>query len=72
MPLDRFVLLIVIVLAAGGLTVTAAAWVSASAQLPWLGLAMLLPAGMVAYVLVRVISDRLRNRDDDHYDRIDR
>jgi membrane protein implicated in regulation of membrane protease activity len=72
MPLDRFVLLIVIVLAAAGLTVAAAAWLSASAQLPWLGPAMLLPAGLLAYVLVRVISDRLRNRDDDHYDRIDR
>jgi len=72
MPLDRFVLMVVLVLAAAGLTVAAAAWLSASAQLPWLGLALLLPAGLAAYVVVRVISDRLRNREDDHYDRIDR
>jgi len=72
MPLDRFVLMLVIVLAAAGVTVLAAVWLSATATLPWLGFALLLPVGLVAYLVVRVISDRLRNRDDDHYDRIDR
>lgn len=72
MPLDRFVLMLVIVLGAAGVTVLAAVWMSATAMLPWLGISLLLPVGLVAYLLVRVISERLRNRDDDHYDRIDR
>ena len=71
MPLDKFVLILVIVLAAAGLTVWVATFVAAAYQLPVVWTA-LLPAGLVAYVVWRVISERLRNRDDDKYDRIEK
>jgi membrane protein implicated in regulation of membrane protease activity len=71
MPLDKFVLILVIVIAAAGLTVWVGTMVVASFQLPggWL---VLIPAALVAYVVWRVIAERLRNRDDDHYDRIEK
>ena len=72
MPIDRFVLIVVIVLAAAGVTVAVAAWVQAAFTLPGIALAVAAPALLVAYVVVRIIAERLKNRDDDHYDRIDR
>lgn len=71
MPLDKFVLILVIVIAAAGLTVWVGTMVVASFQLTggWL---VFIPAALVAYVVWRVIAERLRNRDDDHYDRIEK
>ncbi|MEQ8444069.1 MAG: hypothetical protein RIM72_08385 [Alphaproteobacteria bacterium] len=38
----------------------------------WLAIIILIPVCVVAYILGRVISQRLGNKEDDHYDRIDR
>lgn len=67
MPLDRFILILIIVLVAAGATVWLGAIVAASFAIPY-GAVALLPAALVAYVVWRVVADRLRNREDDHYD----
>ncbi|TFL17800.1 hypothetical protein [Jannaschia formosa] len=69
MPLDRFVLLIVIVLAAALATVWLGALVASATAMP-LGWLMLIPAALAAFVGWRVIADRLGNAEDDHYDRM--
>lgn len=71
MPLDRFVLILVIVIAAAGATVWIGTLIAASAQVPagWLSI---IPVALIGYVLWRVISDRLRNSEDDRYDRIEK
>ncbi len=72
MPLDRFVLLLVIVIAAAGVTIWVAGLVLASLQLPAAGWALFVPAFLLGYVAWRVIAERLRNREDDYYDRIEK
>ncbi|MBV7379192.1 hypothetical protein [Maritimibacter dapengensis] len=71
MPLDKFVLILVAVIAAAGLTVWIGTLVAASLQMPagWL---VLIPAALIAYVVWRVIADRIGNSEDDHYDRIEK
>lgn len=71
MPLDRFVLILVIVIAAAGATVWIGTLIAASVQVPagWLSV---IPVALIGYVLWRVISDRLHNSDDDRYDRIEK
>lgn len=71
MPLDRFVLILVIVIAAAGATVWIGTLIAASVQVPagWLSV---IPVALIGYVLWRVISDRLSNSDDDRYDRIEK
>ncbi len=71
MPLDKFVLLLVLVVAAAAVTVWVGSLVLAAIQVPWAGAAFI-PAALVAYVVWRVVADRLRNREDDHYDQIDK
>ncbi|GIT92475.1 hypothetical protein JANAI62_29330 [Jannaschia pagri] len=70
MPLDRFVLIIVAVIAAAGATIWLAALVSASFAVPfaWIALA---PAALAAWIGWRVIADRVRSQEDDHYDRME-
>ncbi len=70
MPLDKFVLIIVCVLIAAGLTVWLGAFVLAAVNVPFAGFA-LLPVALVAYVVWRVISERLGNAEEDHYDGMD-
>lgn len=72
MPLDKLVLIIVIVCAA----MLAALWLGSLAfavlQIGgglWLAL---IPAALVGYIVWRVIADRLGNAEDDHYDRIEK
>ncbi len=71
MPLDKFVLILVLVIAAAGVTVWVSALVLASFQIPggWLAF---IPAALVGYVVWRVVADRLGNTEDDHYDRIEK
>ena len=71
MPLDKFVLLIVIVFAAAGITVWVSALIMASLEFPggWLAF---IPAALVGYVVWRVIAERLGNAEDDHYDHIEK
>ncbi|TDL84096.1 hypothetical protein E2L08_01080 [Palleronia sediminis] len=71
MPLDRFVLILVCVVIAAGLTVWVGAILAASVAMP-LTLAALLPLSLVLYVVWRVIAQRLSNREDDRYDRTPR
>lgn len=71
MPLDKFVLILVIVVAAAGLTVWLAAMAFAAFEVPGAGLAFI-PALLVGYVVWRVIAERMRNAEDDHYDRIEK
>jgi membrane protein implicated in regulation of membrane protease activity len=72
MPLDRFVLMIVIVIAAAGATIWLGTLLAASMQISGAGWIVMVPVTLVAYVVWRVISDRLRNSEDDHYDRIEK
>ncbi|WP_272006335.1 hypothetical protein [Roseovarius sp. ZX-A-9] len=70
MPLDKFVLILVCVIAAASATVWIAVLLTAAIEIPfgWLGL---IPAALVAYVVFRVISERVGNAEEDHYDKMD-
>lgn len=70
MPMEKLLLILVIVIAAAGATVFLGAWLSASGALPALGLATAVPIALMAYVLVRVIRDRLRDAAHDPYDKV--
>ncbi|ABV92814.1 hypothetical protein Dshi_1072 [Dinoroseobacter shibae DFL 12 = DSM 16493] len=72
MPLDRFVLMLVIVVVAAGVTVFVASTVLGAMLSPGLGLAVMIPLGLIAFVVWRVISDRIGNREDDHYDHLEK
>jgi len=72
MPLDKFVLLLVIVLAAAGITVLVASTALGTMISPGLGLASIIPLGLIAFVVWRVIADRIRSREDDHYDHFEK
>jgi len=73
MPLDRLVLILVAVIAAAGLTIWIAGMLLAAFSLnPVLSIAVLLPIALVLYIVLWVINDRLSNREDDHYDRIEK
>lgn len=71
MPLDRLVLIIVVVIAAAGLTVWLAGFVLAATQIPFAWLA-LLPVALAVWIGWRVIADRVTSEEDDHYDRTPR
>jgi len=70
MPLDKFVLILVCVVAAAAATVWIGLLIAAAAEfrLGWLGL---IPAALVGYVVFRVIAERVGNAEEDHYDRMD-
>ncbi|WP_299967115.1 hypothetical protein [uncultured Roseobacter sp.] len=70
MPLEKLVLILVCVLVAAGVTLWLAAILLATLQVPFAGLAFI-PAGLVGYIAYRVIAERLRSAEDDHYDRIE-
>ena len=71
MPLDRFVLMLVIVVAAAAATVWVGTLIAASLSLPF-GWLAIVPAALVAYVLWRVIADRVGNEEEDRYDGVER
>jgi hypothetical protein len=73
MPLDRLVLILVIVLAAAGGTIWVAMLLFSTSQIsPLAGVLTALPVALGLYVVWRVISERLSNREDDHYDQIEK
>ena len=72
MPLDRFVLVVVSVIAAAALTVWAVATFTAVLAFPGWSMMALIPVALVAYVLVRVIAERVREAPHDRYDRVER
>ncbi len=70
MPLDKLVLIIVCVLGAAAATVWVGTLITASFSLPF-GWLTLIPAALVGYVVFRVISERVGNAEDDHYDKME-
>lgn len=73
MPLERFVLLLIVVIAAAGATIWIG-WlllVSFGVSL-WAGVAFAVPTALIAYIIARVIGERLSNKEDDHYDGIEK
>jgi hypothetical protein len=64
MPLDRFVLILVVALAAAAATVLVAALGLSAIETPGRGLGVAALLALVAYVLVRVISGRMRSADE--------
>lgn len=70
MPLDKFVLIVVCVIAAACATLWLSSLILVAAEIPygWLGL---IPAAPVAYVVWRVIAERVGNAEDTHYDEMD-
>ena len=71
MPLDRLVLIAVAMLAvAGAIAVLAATLLGALAFWPT-GVLMLVPIAFVAYVIWRVVAERVGNPSDRRYDRIE-
>ncbi|SEM67626.1 hypothetical protein [Palleronia pelagia] len=71
MPLDKFVLILVIVVFAAGLTIWLGSMIVAGLHAP-LALTLLIPAALVLYVVWRVIAQRLSSHEDDHYDQTPR
>lgn len=67
MKLETLVLILVCVIAGMGATFWLTALLLAAFQVPYAALA-LLPAGLVGYVLYRVIAERVGNAEEDHYD----
>lgn len=72
MPLDRLVLILVCVAAAAAATIWLGVFLSAAVTLPFPAIFLLLPVGLVVWLCWRVIAERLNNREDDHYDQIDK
>jgi len=72
MPLDKFVLILVCVIAAAGVTIWIGALVAAAWKAPLVVPFALIPAGLIVFIGWRVIADRLRNSEDDHYDGIEK
>ncbi len=70
MPLDRLVLIFVVVFVAFGATIWLVATAMAAFAVPFGGLAFV-PAIAVGYIAWRVVVERLRNAEDDHYDRME-
>ncbi|WP_226780634.1 hypothetical protein [Oceaniglobus trochenteri] len=72
MPLDRLVLILICVAVAAGVTVWLGVFLAAMVTLPFPAMLLLVPVALVAWVLWRVIAERLNNREDDHYDQIEK
>ncbi|PWE34434.1 hypothetical protein DDZ14_00680 [Maritimibacter sp. 55A14] len=72
MPVDRLVLILVCVFATAGVTLFLGTLLSGLVRSPALSWLVVIPVALIAYLIFRVISDRLSKRDDDHYDRIEK
>ena len=70
MPLDKFVLIIACVVIAAGATIWLGVALTTAVNIPF-GWLVLIPAALVGYVVFRVISERVGNAEDDHYDKMD-
>lgn len=70
MKLETFVLVLVCVIAGMGATFWVSALLLAAFHVPFAAIA-LLPAGLVGYVLYRVIAERVGSAEEDHYDGMD-
>ncbi len=71
MKLEKLVLIIVVVLGAMILSGWIATLILTALAVPAAWLAVL-PAALVGYIAWRVVEDRLKSSEDDHYDRIEK
>lgn len=71
MPLDKFILILVVVIGAAGATIWLGTWIAASMAMP-LGWMAVLPIALIVYVVWRVVAERIGNAEDDYYDRIEK
>ncbi|SLN46407.1 hypothetical protein AQS8620_01918 [Aquimixticola soesokkakensis] len=69
MPLDRFVLILIVVIVAAGASIWVASLITVTLTTPF-ALLVMIPTGLVAYVVLRVIEERVTSKEDSHYDRI--
>ncbi len=72
MPLEKLVLILVVVAAAAGATI----WIGAALMTgfsinPMVGIGVLSILTLAAYLVFRVVSERLNSPDDDHYDNME-
>ena len=72
MPLDKFILILVAVIAAAGASVWIAMTLFATFAAPPVGWLALIPISLAAYVAWRVIADRVTSAEDDRYDRVEK
>ena len=72
MPLERLVLILVVVIGGAMLTVWIGALLVASFNVPYAMPILALPALLVGYIIWRVIADRVQNDEDTHYDNIEK
>lgn len=70
MPLDKFVLIVFCCLVGTAATFWLTTLIFAAVAVPY-GWLALIPAGLVGYIIYKVIQERLRNADDDHYDKVE-
>jgi membrane protein implicated in regulation of membrane protease activity len=72
MPIERLVLIIFCVVTAAAATIWVGSLLFVSTSVsPALGIAVLSVFALVGYVVWRVISERLNNPDEDHYDNME-
>lgn len=70
MALDKLVLIVLCTLMGMAVTIWLGILILAAFAIPFAGLA-LIPAAFVGYVIYRVISERVGDTTEDHYDRMD-
>ena len=72
MALDKFVLILVVVIAAAGATIWLGMLLAVAMQWSIGGMAVLIPGALAGYVAFRVLMDRMKNSEDDYYDGIEK
>jgi membrane protein implicated in regulation of membrane protease activity len=73
MPLERLALILIVVIAAAGATIWVGWLLLVTLGIsPLAGMAFAVPTALIAYFIVRVIAERLSNKEDDHYDGIEK
>lgn len=72
MPLDRLILVLIIVIAAAGATIWLGWIVFVSFGVSgWAGLGFAIPTFLVGFIVLRVIFERLNSTQDDYYDKFE-
>ncbi|QDY69191.1 hypothetical protein [Qingshengfaniella alkalisoli] len=71
MPLDRLVLILIVVIAAAGLTVGIGLWVLSAFEFPGIAGLVAVPFMLLAYILWRLVYERLTNNENRRYDDIE-
>lgn len=72
MPLDRIVLIIVAIGAGVIALIYGGVLIASVTQVGPVGVLFLIPPTVFAYLAYRVIRERLGNREDDYYDKIEK